>query len=298
MIDATALTAQPKSPATFFARWGANVARILVALVFAVAGTHALAQTKAVTVNPASEVSKEYVLAAGDVLRINVFQNAELSLEARVSESGTISYPLLGTVRVGGLSVSAAEKALADGLRNGNFIKAPQVSMLVTQVRGHQASVLGMVNKPGRYPLEVAGVKLSDLIAYAGGIAMGGSDVVVHTGVRGGKPMRQEFDLPSIFGSSSANVDPVVQNGDVVYVDRMPMYYIYGEVQKAGALRLERGMTVMQGLAQGGGLTQRGTEKGMRIHRRDAKGNLQVLQLTMDSPLQQGDVIYVRESLF
>jgi polysaccharide biosynthesis/export protein len=288
----------PQSRATFFARWCANVLQVVVAFALAMAGAHALAQTKAAAVSPTSEVSKEYVLAAGDVVRINVFQNAELSLEARVSESGTISYPLLGTVRVGGLSVSAAEKALADGLRNGNFIKTPQVSMLVTQVRGHQASVLGMVNKPGRYPLEVAGVKLSDLIAYAGGIALGGSDVVVHTGVRSGKPMRQELDLPSIFGSSSANVDPVVQNGDVVYVDRMPMYYIYGEVQKAGALRLERGMTVMQGLAQGGGLTQRGTEKGMRIHRRDAKGNLQVLQLTMDSPLQQGDVIYVRESLF
>jgi polysaccharide biosynthesis/export protein len=261
-------------------------------------GVSAWAQTKVASPSATVEVTKEYVLAAGDVLRISVFQNAELSLEARLSEAGSISYPLLGTIKLGGQSVAGAEKALADGLRNGNFVKSPQVSILVMQVRGHQASVLGMVNKPGRYPLEVAGVKLSDLIALAGGIAQGGSDVVTHTGVRGGKIMRQELDLPSLFGGSSGGSDPVVQNGDVVYVDRVPVYYIYGEVQRAGALRLERGMTVMQGLAQGGGLTQRGTEKGMRIHRRDAKGALQVLQLTMDSPLQAGDVIYVRESLF
>jgi polysaccharide biosynthesis/export protein len=276
-----------------------SIWHMLAALLIAVSwGSAATAQTKAIVATAPVEVTKEYVLAAGDVLKISVFQNAELSLEARLSESGTISYPLLGSVKLGGLSVSAAEKALADGLRTGNFVKSPQVSLLVMQVRGHQASVLGMVNKPGRYPLEVAGVKLSDLIALSGGIAQGGSDAVVHTGVRGGKVMRQELDLPSLFGGASAAADPVVQNGDVVYVDRMPVYYIYGEVQRAGALRLERGMTVMQGLAQGGGLTQRGTEKGMRIHRRDAKGNLQVLQLTMDSPLQQGDVIYVRESLF
>jgi polysaccharide biosynthesis/export protein len=270
----------------------------LLASLLMVLGAPSWAQTKVGAPNATVEVTKEYVLAAGDVLRISVFQNTELSLEARLSEAGSISYPLLGTIKLGGLSVAGAEKALADGLRSGNFVKSPQVSILVMQVRGHQASVLGMVNKPGRYPLEVAGVKLSDLIALAGGIAQGGSDVVTHTGVRGGKVMRQELDLPSLFGGSSGASDPVVQNGDVVYVDRVPVYYIYGEVQRAGALRLERGMTVMQGLAQGGGLTQRGTEKGMRIHRRDPKGALQVLQLTMDSPLQAGDVIYVRESLF
>lgn len=287
------------SPQTFFQSARSAVSRGGRAVAMSLAlTTLSLGAVSAAAQGSTAEVPKEYVVAAGDILRINVFQNAELSLETRVSEAGMISYPLLGSVRLGGLSVTAAEKALADGLRSGNFVKSPQVSILVTQVRGHQASVLGAVNKPGRYPLEVAGVKLSDLIALSGGIATGGSDVVTLSGMRNGKIFRQQLDLPSLFSATPAATDPVVQNGDVVYVDRMPVYYIYGEVQKAGALRLERGMTVMQGLAAGGGLTPRGTEKGMRVHRRDAKGNLQVLQLTMDSPLQQGDVIYVRESLF
>jgi len=245
-----------------------------------------------------SDVRREYILGSGDVIRVTVFQNPDLSLETRLTETGSISYPLIGAVQLGGLSVQAAEKALADGLRNGNFVKSPQVSVLVTQVRGHQASALGQLNRPGRYPLEVAGMKLSDLIALAGGVATGGSDIVTLAGSRDGKPFRYEFDLPSLFGPEARVSDPVVQNGDVVFVDRMPVYYIYGEVQRAGVLRLERGMTLMQGLAAGGGLTQRGTEKGLRIHRRGADGKVQVLQPTLDTVLLSGDVIYVRESLF
>jgi polysaccharide export outer membrane protein len=63
-------------------------------------------------------------------------------------------------------------------------------------------------------------------------------------------------------------------------------------------MRLERGLTVMQALAPGGGLTQRGTEKGLRVHRKGEDGKLQVLQPAMDDALREGDVVYVRESLF
>jgi polysaccharide export outer membrane protein len=241
---------------------------------------------------------REYILGPGDVLKVTVYQNADLTLETRVSESGTISYPLLGSVKVGGLTVTAAEKLIADGLRTGNFLKAPQVNVAVAQVRGHQASVLGLVNKPGRYPIEVAGLKLSDLIAMAGGVATGGSEIVTLVGTRDGKAFRQEVDLPSLFGASSKTEDPVVLNGDIIYVDRVPTFYIYGEVLRGGQLRLERGMTVMQALAAGGGVTQRGTQKGMKLHRRDAAGNVKILDVTMETPVLPNDVIYVRESLF
>lgn len=242
--------------------------------------------------------TREYVLGPGDVIRVNVFQSPDLSLETRVSESGAITYPLLGQVQVGGITVVQAEKRIADGLRTGNYVKQPQVSILVVQVRGNQASVLGQVNRPGKYPLELANTRLTDLIAMAGGVATGGADMIVVTGVRNGKPFRQEIDLPSIFMGGKTGDDMVMQNGDVIYVDRMPTIYIYGEVQRPGALRLERDMTVMQALATGGGLTQRGTERGLRVHRRGADGRVQVIQPTMEDKLRDGDVVYVRESLF
>lgn len=245
-----------------------------------------------------SEAQRDYVLGPGDVVRVNVYQNQDLTLETRITESGAISYPLLGQVRLGGLSVPQAEKLIADGLKNGNFVRQPQVSILVTQVRGNQASVLGMVNRPGRYPIEQTGMRLSELLATAGGIAQGGSDQVVLSGMRDRKPLRVVIDVPLLFAQSGGVNDPVIANGDTVYVERMPMVYIYGEVQRPGAMRLERDMTVLQGLASGGGLTQRGTEKGLRLHRRGADGKVQILQPGMNDPLQNGDVIYLRESLF
>jgi polysaccharide export outer membrane protein len=250
------------------------------------------------TAQPAATAPAEYRLGAGDVVRISVYQNPDLSLETRIGEAGVVSYPLLGSVRIGGMTVSQAEKLLADGLRNGNFVKQPQVSMLVVQVRGNQASVLGQVNRPGRFPIEVADMRLSDLLATAGGITTHGADTLTLVGTRNGQPFRKELDLPSIFRSDKREDDVLVQNGDVVYVERAPMIYIYGEVQRAGAIRLERGMTVMQALAAGGGLTLRGTEKGLRVHRRGADGKSVVVQPSMDDALREGDVVYVRESLF
>jgi polysaccharide biosynthesis/export protein len=240
----------------------------------------------------------EYRLGAGDVVRIAVFQNPDLTLETRVSETGVISYPLLGTVRVGGLGVGAAERLIADGLRNGNFVKSPQVTLILIQVKGNQASVLGQVNRPGRYPIEVADMRLTDLLANAGGVATSGGEMLVLTGIRDAKPYRVEIDLPAIFGPGGRDADVLVQNGDVLWVDRAPLAYIYGEVQRPGPTRLERGMTLMQVLAAGGGLTQRGTERGIRVHRKGADAKVQVLQLGMDDALKDGDVVFVRESLF
>jgi polysaccharide export outer membrane protein len=240
----------------------------------------------------------EYRLGSGDVIRILVYQNPDLTLETRITESGLVSFPLLGSVRIGGLTVTAAEKLIADGLRNGNFVRQPQVTIVVSQVRGNQASVLGYVNRPGRFPIEVADMRLSDLLATAGGVAPIGSDTVVVNGTREGKPFRLEIDLPTIFSAAGRAQDLLIQNGDVIWVDRQPTIYIYGEVQRPGSMRLERGMTLMQALANGGGLNQRGTEKGIRVHRKAADGRVQVLTPVMDDKVQDGDVVYVRESLF
>lgn len=274
---------------------------LLMSLVLGIAAAHAQparTQPQQPQQAPAAGERRDYNLGPGDAIRIAVYQNPDLTLETRISESGFISYPLLGRVQLAGLRVDQAEKAIADGLLRGNFIKNPQVTVIVLQVRGNQASVLGQVNRPGRYPLEAAGLKLSDLIAIAGGISPGGSDIVTLTGTRNGRPIRQELDLPLLFSAQSTVDNPVIQDGDVIYVDRVPTVYIYGEVQRPGAFRLERDMSVMQALAVGGGLTQRGTEKGMRVHRRGPDGKVAVIQPSMDDKVRNGDVIYVRESLF
>jgi len=110
--------------------------------------------------------------------------------------------------------------------------------------------------------------------------------------------VKMDIDLPAILQSGKVELDTVVQNGDILHVDRAPMIYVYGEVQRPGVARLERGMTVMQAIAQSGGLTQRGTQRGLRIHRRDASGEVKIIQPGMNDPVERDDVIYVRESIF
>jgi len=241
---------------------------------------------------------REYVLGEGDIVRITVFQNPDLTTETRVSESGTLTFPLIGSVSVGGQTTAAAETIIGNQLRDGGFVLQPQVNVVPLQIRGNQVAVLGQVNRPGRFPLETANLRLTDMLAIAGGIAPTGADTVIHIGVRDGKQMRREIDIPTMFARGDLSEDARVAGGDLVYVQRAPVFYIYGEVQRPGFFRLERNMSVMQGLAVGGGTTLRGTVKGLRIHRRDADGALKVIEPGLDDLLQTDDVIYVKESLF
>ena len=240
----------------------------------------------------------DYRLGAGDAIRIAVFQSPDLLLETRVSESGTISYPLIGTVEIGGISVAVAEHKIAKLLNDGRFVIDPQVTIVVLTVRSNQVSVLGQVNRPGKYPLELTNMKVSDALALAGGVIPIGADSAVLTGTREGKYFHQVIDIRSMILEHKLENDIAIQNGDILYVDRADMFYVYGEVQRPGSYRLERGMTVMQALAQGGGVTLRGTERGIRIYRQTTDGKKETVEPDMQDVVKADDVIYVRESYF
>ena len=238
-------------------------------------------------------------IGAGDMVRITVYQSPDLSLETRVNEGGVISYPLLGRVQLGGMTINAAEAHLAAELKRRDFVKDPQVMIVVTQVRANQVNVLGQVGHPGRFPLDLVGMRLTEILALAGGIIAGaGSDTVVIQGQRDGRPFRREVDLPRIFAQGGSDGDIPIMPGDTIWVDRAPTIYMYGEIQHPGTSRLERGMTLMQAVAAGGGATQRGTLKGIRITRRGPDGKLQTIEPAMDDTLKDGDVVFIRESLF
>ena len=261
---------------------------LLLFLVMVLAGLSAHAQVGPV----------DYPLAAGDAVRVQVFQNPDLTLETRISDNGTISFPLIGTIRLGGLPVSAAEKKIAEALKSGGFLQNPQVTLLLTQVRGSQVSVLGQVGRPGRFPLETASTRLSDMLANAGGATPGGDDVVIVTGQRAGQPFRKLVDLPALFLREPSQDDIVLQGGDVIYVHRAPVFYVYGEAQRPGSFRIERAMTVMQALALAGGPTARGSRDRLQLHRQQDDGSVKLLSPQMNDLVMPNDVLYVRESLF
>jgi polysaccharide biosynthesis/export protein len=247
----------------------------------------------------AAEVEIGYPLGVGDVVRVSVFQQPDMATETRVSEAGTITVPLLGPVPVGGVTAKRAEDRIAALLKARGFVVDPQVVVTVLQFKSRQVSVLGYVARPGRYPLEEGSYYLTDVLSMAGGLLADASDsVTLMRKAEGGLTKRYDLHLPQVFRGSGAEGNPKILPGDTLYVDKAPVFYIYGEVQRPGAYRLEKDMTVMQALSVGGGLTQRGTEKNMRMTRRDAQGRQVTVTPVMNDLLRPDDVIFVRESLF
>jgi len=225
-------------------------------------------------------------LGPGDAVRITVFQQPDMTTEARVSDRGTVSLPLIGETRVAGATPAEAATRIADAFKKGQYLKNPQVNVALTAVRSRQVSVLGMVARPGRYVLEEAKPGLSDVIASAGGILPGGNDSV--TVIRDGKSQKV----------SSLAKDFELKAGDTVNVDRGPTFYIYGEVTRAGAYPVQPGQTVMQAISIAGGITPRGSERRLKMRRPGADGQVVETDAKLQDQVKADDVIFVREALF
>lgn len=236
----------------------------------------------------------DYRLGSGDLLRISVFGSPELSTDARVSQSGNITFPLVGQVPVAGASTRQVEELLTQRLVSGGFLRNPQVSALVVEYQSQKISVLGQVTKPGQYAL-TASSKVMDLLAEAGGTVHDTAADEATLVRRDGSKIR--IDLPALFdGDPTQNYQ--VAGGDAIFIPRAAQFYIYGEVQKPGVYRLERNMTVSRAISAGGGLTPRGSERHTVLKRRDETGKEEKYSARGTDMVQADDVILVNESWF
>jgi polysaccharide export outer membrane protein len=245
----------------------------------------------------ADVANAEYVLGAGDVVHVTVFNNPELTTDARISETGSLSFPLIGNVPVVGLTISQAQEAIANKLGEGHFVAKAQVNILPTLLVGSQVTVVGHVNRPGRYPLQTTNTHVSDALAAAGGVDALGADTIILIQHRAGKDVRKPLDMTELFVKGSQQ-DELVQGGDTLYLPRQPVFYVYGEVRNPGSFRLERHMTLMQGLAIGGFVNEKGSERRTQIFRQDDDGKTSEIDLNLTDLLKTGDVIFVRSRLF
>ncbi len=203
-------------------------------------------------------------LGEGDTVRITVFQNPDLTTETRISERGTISFPLIGEVALGGLTPAGAEARIAEQLIKGKFVLKPQVGLNVVRVRSRQVSVLGQVAHPGRYPLDDTSSSVTDLLALAGGIGPTGDDNVIVMVMRNGKTARLEINVPTMYRTGDLSQNIQLQSGDTIFVQRAPVFYIYG----------------------------------LKIRRKAGDGNFRTIDAQLTDRVEPDDVIYVRESLF
>ena len=244
-----------------------------------------------------AEAARLESLGMGDMVRITVFRNPDLTTEARVSERGTILFPLIGEVTVSGLTTQQVGATIADKLKAGKYVVNPEVTVSIAQVNSRQVSVLGNVTRPGRYPLDSVNVKLTDVLALAGGVAAPASDMVTIVSTKDGKTAKTDIDLAAMFRNGDLTGNLELAPGDTVYVHKAPMVYVHGEVHRGGAYRVEPNMTVMQAIALGGGITPRGSERRIKLSRRTDTG-VERVDARLTDPVKPDDVILVRESIF
>jgi len=243
-------------------------------------------------------------LAPGDVLKISVYGNPDLTTVTRISPTGTITFPLIGQVTVGGVAVAAAEASIADRLSRGGFVKNAAVSVFVQERSAAMTSsvtLLGQVERSGTYSLDSESAQavstLITLLAKAGGTTDKAADYCYLIRSENGQSRKQRVDLVELLQNGDIKANLPLTNGDLVLVPEMDVFYIYGEAQRPGKYKLERDMTVMQGLAVASGMTPRGSIKGIVLNRRQG-AEMKSISVGLEDRLQPNDVIYVKTAVF
>jgi len=252
-----------------------------------------------VVTTPFAFAQSNYLMGAGDEVRLTVYGQPELTTEGQINNDGSLEIPLLGTVKIAGRSSGDAAKMIAERYQSGNFLKSAQVNLLVTKYRSQVVSILGKVNRPGKLVLE-GSTSLTQAIAWAGGVADAGSEriLLVRTNANGRQEQR-EFDLQKLLGRE-ADTSAVVwlQDGDTIYVPHADRFYVSGEVRTPGMYALDRPLNVMQAIGVAGGPTNRASDRSAKLYRKQSDGSVKELKAKPDDKVLDGDVMVVQESLF
>lgn len=242
-------------------------------------------------------------VGVGDQIFITVFGQPDMSAEVSVNDNEQVTLSLIGTLKVGGLSPQSIEKLIAQRLRDGEYLRNPQVSVQVKQVRSQMISVLGEVARPGRYPI-LGRLTVLEALAIAGGLAPRADRVVsllrrnLEKNGRGGERQEIPIRLDQLADPGRGELDVELRNDDVVFVAQQKLFYIHGEVRKPGAYPMEPDLNVMRVLSISGGVTERGSLRRIRISRKNGDMKNQEFKPELDTPILSGDVVYVDERLF
>ncbi len=214
--------------------------------------------------------SSALVLGPGDEVEVTVYGAPDLSGHSRVSAEGNISMPLIGYLRVAGLSSSEAEGAIEAKLRQNNVVNDPQVSVSVKEYGSSGISVTGEVAKPGFYSA-LGPHRLFDVLQAAGGPTDKAANkvLITHRGQEDATTLYISKDSAEI---AASNVD--LQPGDTVVVPKAGIVYVLGEVTRPGGYVLNStgGITVLQVVAAAGGPTHVASAGKTRLLRRSENG--------------------------
>jgi polysaccharide export outer membrane protein len=250
-----------------------------------------------------------YLIGPSDVLSIKVFNEEALTNKFVVDSDGSITFPLIGRFQVGGKTTRKIEEDLTKALEP-DWLRRAQVSVEVAQYRSRSIYVLGEVRTPGRYNIE-GPMTLLEVIANAGSTTPAASNTIIVQRYKDGlaaavsAPVAPgderwaevtRINLEDLRGGKlSSNL--LLQDSDMIIVPQAERFYVSGFVKTPGSYVLRPGMTIRQAITEAGGLTERGSTRGVKIIRKDKNGKEVEVDANMSELVKPNDTIRVRQRL-
>lgn len=258
-----------------------------------------------VGVGVARAQDNNYTVGPQDVLAIAVFEQADLANKYTVDVDGTVTFPMIGRVKVAGLNLRDIEQRLRAELSKG-FFKNPQVSVVVDQYRSQRVFVMGEVRTPGSQALR-GDMTLVEALTQAGGATeMASGDVLILRSKTGTRVERQLLDTEGgevevltigLKDVQSGRQNINLRDNDTINVTKAEFVYVDGQVRTPGRYPFQKGTTVRQALALAGGVTDRGASNRLKVSR-VVTGDRKEQNAKLDDLVVADDTIYVPEKFF
>jgi polysaccharide export outer membrane protein len=247
----------------------------------------------------------DYVVGPQDVLKVTVFDEPTMSGSYRIDTDGSFQYPMLGRVSAAGMRVRDIEQALKTKLEDG-FVRRAQVTVDVDQFRSRSIFIVGEVRSPGRYPM-TGQMSLIEALAAAGSTLPGASSEVLILRPRDqvtAQPLTPDrVDQTNVtrvslvelqLGRLSGNV--ALMEGDTIFVPKAEKFFITGQVRNPGAYTYERGLSVLQAISLAGGLTDKGSNRRIKVIRSE-RGKKTEQGISLADAIQPGDTLVIPQRL-
>jgi polysaccharide export outer membrane protein len=229
-----------------------------------------------------------YILGSEDILQVDVLGRTDFSTKTKVGTDGKIQLPLLGAIAASDRTVLQLRDDIRDALQKAGFFNKPIVEVQVVSYASRYVTVLGAVGTPGLIPVDRP-YRLSEILARVGGVKDSGSDhVVLRT-----KDGERNYAIKDL-ATGDGNLDPYVQPGDKIFSPNADLFYIKGQIKGPGGYGLLPHMTLTMALARGGGLTDLGSDKHIKIIRK----NVVITPKDLNVEVLPDDVIDVGEGWF
>ena len=244
-----------------------------------------------------------YVLGPQDQLRITVFDEPELTNTYRVEGDGFITFPLINRVAAAGLTPAELQDRIRTHLANG-YLKNPTVRVEIEQYKSQYVIVGGEVRMPGRIPM-TGTMTLPEALAAAGSPTAAASTEVIVTHARkpiaDGAPDKAPDSIHVNLKKLQLGIagqDILLQDGDTIFVPKAQTFYINGLVRNAGQFIWEPGLTVQQAIALAGGLSERGSDRRIKVDRRMADGPIKEMSVDLNSLVEPNDTVKISQRIF